>query len=107
MEGFLVSAATGALKSVTVKLATLLGDEFKNMKGMHKEIKHLSDELNYMHAFLEKMSEEENPDKEDKIWMTDVREMSYDIEDSLDDFMICIDDDKYAKKKGLIKKCNK
>jgi len=102
-----VSAATGALKAVTVKLATLLGDEFKNMKDVRKEIKPLSDELNYMHAFLEKMSEEENPDKQDKIWMTDVREMSYDIEDSLDDFMICIDDDKSAKKKSLMKKCTK
>ena len=102
-----MSAATGALKAVTVKLATLLGDELKNMKDVRKEIKPLSDELNYMHAFLEKMSEEENPDNQDKIWMTDVREMSYDIEDSLDDFMICIDDDKSAKKKSLIKKCKK
>ncbi|CAD6334600.1 unnamed protein product [Miscanthus lutarioriparius] len=107
MEGFLVGAATGALKAVTVKLATLLGDEFKNMKDVRKEIKPLFDELNYMHAFLEKMSEEENPDNQDKIWMTDVREMSYDIEDSLDDFMICIDDDKSAKKKSLMKKCTK
>ncbi|XP_066367770.1 disease resistance protein RGA5-like [Miscanthus floridulus] len=107
MESVLVSAATGALKAVTVKLATLLGDEFKNMKDVRKEIKPLSDELNYMHAFLEKMSEEENPDKQDKRWMTDVREMSYDIEDSLDDFMICIDDDKSAKKKSLMKKCTK
>ncbi|XP_066366948.1 disease resistance protein RGA5-like [Miscanthus floridulus] len=107
MEGFLVSAATGALKAVTVKLATLLGDELKNMKDVHKEIKSLSDELNCMHAFLEKMSEEENPDNQDKIWMTDVREMSYDIEDSVDDFMICIDDDKSTKKKSLMKKCTK
>jgi len=29
MESVLVSAATGALKAVTVKLATLLGDEFR------------------------------------------------------------------------------
>ena len=107
MEGFLVSAATGALKAVTVKLATLLGDEFKNMKDVRKEIKPLSDQLNYMHAFLEKMSEEENPDKEDKIWMTDVREMSYIIKDSPDDFMICINDDKSTQKKRLTKKCKK
>ncbi|XP_066365080.1 disease resistance protein PIK6-NP-like [Miscanthus floridulus] len=105
MEGFLMSAATGALKAVTVKLATLLGDEFKNMKDVRKEIKSLADELNYMHAFLEKTSEEENPNNQDKIWMTDVREMSYDIEDSLDEFMICIVDNKSPKKKSLIKKC--
>jgi disease resistance protein RPM1 len=77
------------------------------MKDVRKDIKHLSDELKYMYAFLEKMSAEENPDDQDKIWMTDVREMSYDIEDSLDDFMICIDDDKSVKKKSLMKKCTR
>lgn len=37
--------------------------------------------------------------------MRDVWEMSYDIEDNLDDFMICINDDKSAKNKRLMKKC--
>ena len=60
------------------------------MKDMRKEIKPLSDELNCIHDFLSKMSEEENPDDQDQIWMTDVWEMSYVIEDSPDDFMIYI-----------------
>ncbi|KAJ1261665.1 hypothetical protein BS78_09G047800 [Paspalum vaginatum] len=99
MEGLLVSAATGALKAVTVKLATLLGDEFKHMKDVRKEIEPLSKELDCMHDFLQKMSLDKNPDDQDKRWMTDVREMSYDIEDNLDD--------KSTKPKGLIKKCKK
>ncbi|KAJ1261667.1 hypothetical protein BS78_09G048000 [Paspalum vaginatum] len=107
MEGFLVSAATGALRAVTVKLATLLGDEFRHLKDVRKEIEPLSKELIWMHAFLKKMSEEENLDDQDKIWMMDVREMSYDIEDSLDDFLVCFDGDKSAKPKGLLKKCKK
>lgn len=110
MEGLVVSAATGALKAVTVKLATLLGDEFKNMKDVRKEINPLSEELNCIHAFLVEMSKEDNLSDKEKIWMTDVREMSYDIEDSLDDFMIHINnDDKSAKAKGLslIKKCKR
>ena len=37
MEGVLVSAASGALKAVIVKLATLLGDEFKHMKDVRKQ----------------------------------------------------------------------
>lgn len=40
------------------------------MKVVRKEIKSLADELNYIHAFLEKTSEEENPNNQDKIWMT-------------------------------------
>ncbi|XP_021303267.1 putative disease resistance RPP13-like protein 3 [Sorghum bicolor] len=110
MEGFLVSAATGALKAVTVKLAAFLGDEFKNMKDVCKEIDPLSEELNCIHAFLVEMSKEENLTDKEKIWMTEVREVSYDIEDSLDDFMIHINnDDNSAKAKGLslIKKCKR
>ncbi|WVZ96327.1 hypothetical protein U9M48_041982 [Paspalum notatum var. saurae] len=108
MEGFLVSAATGALRAVTVKLATLLGDEFKHLKDVREEIEPLSKELVWMHAFLKKMSEEENLDDQDKIWMMDVREMSYDIEDSLDDFLVCFDGDESAKpNNGLLKKCKK
>ncbi|VAI51788.1 unnamed protein product [Triticum turgidum subsp. durum] len=87
MEAALVSAATGALKPVLGKLATLLGDEYKRFKGMHIEIKSLSRELVAMEAFLLKMSEEEDPDVQDKVWMNEVRELSYDMEDSIDDFM--------------------
>ncbi|KAF7087118.1 hypothetical protein CFC21_090337 [Triticum aestivum] len=87
MEAALVSAATGALKPVLRKLATLLGDKYKHFKGVRGEIKSLSSELAAMEAFLLKMSEEEDPDVQDKVWMNEVRELSYDMEDSIDDFM--------------------
>ncbi|KAF7081517.1 hypothetical protein CFC21_099188 [Triticum aestivum] len=87
MEAVLVSAATGALRSVLEKLATLLADKYKCYKGVHGEIQFLTDELAAMHAFLLKMSEEEEPDEQDKEWVNAVRELSYDMEDSIDDFM--------------------
>lgn len=105
-----MSAAAGALKAIIVKLATLLGDEFKNMKDVRKEINPLSEELNCIHAFLVEMSNEDNLSEKEKIWMTDVREMSYDIEDNLDDLIIHINNnDKSAKTKGLslIMKCKR
>ncbi|XP_037451357.1 disease resistance protein RGA5-like [Triticum dicoccoides] len=92
MEVALVSAATGALKPVLGKLATLLGDEYKRFKGVHREIKSLSSELAAMEAFLLKISEEEDPDIQDKVWMNEIRELSYDMEDSIDDFMQSVDD---------------
>ncbi|KAF7075769.1 hypothetical protein CFC21_080520 [Triticum aestivum] len=107
MEGILVSAATGALDAVLEKLATLLVNEYKLHKGVRGEIKFLIDELTAMHAFLLKMSEEEDPDVQDKVWMTMVRELSYDIEDSIDDFVQGGEggvDDKDAKPDGFIKK---
>ncbi|CAM0878236.1 unnamed protein product [Alopecurus aequalis] len=103
MEGALVSAAAGALKPVLGKLATLLGDEYKRFRRVRKEIGFLSRELAAMEAFLLKMSMEEDPDVQDKVWMKEVRELSYDIEDSLDDFMEN-SRDKSAKPSGFMKK---
>ncbi|VAI63364.1 unnamed protein product [Triticum turgidum subsp. durum] len=87
MEAALVSAATGALKPVLEKLGALVGDKYKRFKGVRGDIKSLTRELTAMEAFLLKMSEEEDPDVHDKVWMNEVRELSYDMEDSIDDFM--------------------
>uniref|UniRef100_A0ACD5YY19 Uncharacterized protein n=1 Tax=Avena sativa TaxID=4498 RepID=A0ACD5YY19_AVESA len=83
-----VTAATGALKPVVAKLAALIGDE--GLKGVHVDIQLLADELSAMDTFLLNMAEAEDPadDVQDKAWMDKVRELSYDMEDSIDDFII-------------------
>ncbi|XP_044955353.1 disease resistance protein RGA5-like [Hordeum vulgare subsp. vulgare] len=91
MEVALVSAVTGALKPVLAKLCALAGDEYKRFKGVRGDIESLTRELAAMEAFLLKMSEEEDPDVQDKVWMNEVRELSYDMEDSIDDFMKSVD----------------
>ncbi|KAI4979414.1 hypothetical protein ZWY2020_016167 [Hordeum vulgare] len=94
MEAAPVSAVTGALKSVLGKLATLMGDEHKRL-GMARgeEIKSLADELCAMDAALLDMSGKEDPATQDKAWMNEARELSYDMEDSIDDFMQTIRDE--------------
>ncbi|XP_048537094.1 disease resistance protein RGA5-like [Triticum urartu] len=103
MEAALVSVATGVLKPVIGKLTVLLGNEYKRFKTVRKEIKSLTNELAAMEAFLLKMSEEEDPDVQDKVWMNEVRELSYDLEDAIDDFMQSIGD-KDEKPDGFIEK---
>uniref|UniRef100_A0A453Q705 Disease resistance protein RPM1 n=1 Tax=Aegilops tauschii subsp. strangulata TaxID=200361 RepID=A0A453Q705_AEGTS len=103
MEAALVSVATGVLKPVIGKLTVLLGNEYKRFKTVRKEIKSLTNELAAMEAFLLKMSEDEDPDVQDKVWMNEVRELSYDMEDTIDDFMQSIGD-KDEKPDGFIEK---
>ena len=103
MEAALVSVATGVLKPVLGKLTALLGDEYKRFTTVRKEIKSLTHELAAMEAFLLKMSEDEDPDAQDKAWMNEVRELSYDMEDAIDDFMQNVDD-KDAKPDGFMDK---
>ncbi|XBI50809.1 hypothetical protein VPH35_114163 [Triticum aestivum] len=103
MEVALVSVTTGAIKLVLEKLTALLGDEYKRFKGVRKEIKSLTSELIAMEALLLKLSEEEDPDVQDKFWMNELRELSYDMEDGIDDFMQSVDDND-VKPAGFIEK---
>jgi disease resistance protein RPM1 len=103
MEAALVSVATGALKPVMGKLGALLGDRYKRFKELRKDIKSLAHELAAMDAFLIKMSKEEDPDVQDKVWMNEVRELSYDMEDYIDDFMQSVDDEG-TKPEGFIRR---
>nr|USU81736.1 BSR [Brachypodium sp.] len=87
MAGFIVTASTGVLKPLLVKLATLMGDEFAKLKNLRKEIKFISEELTSMKDALDVLSDLDELDKQTKGWRDQVREMSYDIEDIIDDFM--------------------
>lgn len=86
-----MSAATGALRPVSGKLVALLGDEYKRLTGIHTEIKSLTRELETIEAFLKNMAEAEDLNPQDKAWMKEVRELSYDVEDNLDEFMARVD----------------
>jgi hypothetical protein len=80
----------GALPSVIEKLAGLAAGEYNLQKGLKGEIKFLQLELESMKGALEKVSSTpaDRLDIQDKIWARDLRELSYDIEDSIDTFMV-------------------
>jgi disease resistance protein RPM1 len=87
MAEIMVSASTGAMNSLLGKLATLMGEEFFKLKNLRKEIKFINDELIGMKDALEGLSYLDELDLQTKRWRDIVREMSYDIEDIIDDFM--------------------
>ncbi|KAJ1276519.1 hypothetical protein BS78_05G219900 [Paspalum vaginatum] len=88
MDGVLVSAATGAMSSLLAKLAELLREDYQMQKGTRREIAFLKDELSSMNALLERLADMEAPlDPQTKEWRDQVREMAYDIEDCVDEYM--------------------
>ncbi|KAM0924535.1 hypothetical protein ACQ4PT_004536 [Festuca glaucescens] len=81
---------TGALGSLLPKLVKLLKEEYKLQKGVKKDVKFLERELRSVHAALSKVADVP-PDQLDelvKIWADDVRDLSYDMEDAADSFLM-------------------
>ncbi|XP_034569102.1 disease resistance protein RGA5 isoform X1 [Setaria viridis] len=85
--------ATAALGSLLPKLATLLSDEYKLQKRVRGEIRFLQAEMESMQAALERVSRlpAHQIDDLNKIWVRDLKELVYDIEDSVDAFKVSVD----------------
>ncbi|TVU24893.1 hypothetical protein EJB05_27357, partial [Eragrostis curvula] len=87
VKTIVVSASTGVIKPLLSKLTTLMGDEYKKLKGVRTQVSLLKDELGTINAFLETLELMDELDPLVKNWKSHVREMAYDIEDCIDDFM--------------------
>jgi ATPase subunit of ABC transporter with duplicated ATPase domains len=100
-----MEVVTGALPSVITKLGELLVGEFKLQKGVKGEIRFLQAELESMKGALEKVSNTpaDQLDIQDKIWAKELRELSYDIEDNIDTFMVRGQGNEQAKLRGIKK----
>ncbi|CAO2164174.1 unnamed protein product [Urochloa humidicola] len=93
MEAAVVSVAHGAMGSLLGKLGDLLSAKYKLLKEAGEQIKCLKTELEYMHAFLKTISDTEEPNEQDKCRAKEIRELSYDIEDSVNEFMLRVERD--------------
>ncbi|XBJ21042.1 hypothetical protein VPH35_011763 [Triticum aestivum] len=82
-----VSATIGVMRPLLGKLAALAGEEYSKLKGVKKQASFLEKELSAMNAALEKMELMDELDPVARDWRDHVREMSYDMENCIDDFV--------------------
>lgn len=84
----MVSAACGVMNSLLRKLTTLLEKEYMLLKDVKHNITFLRNELTCMNLLLFKLADIEDLDVQVKEWRNKVRELAYDIEDCVDNFMV-------------------
>lgn len=80
------------MASLAVKLNSILMPKYELMAGARADVLFLRAELESMHAFLERLSTVRDPDAQVKAWAKEVRELAYDAEDTIDEFMWHVDD---------------
>jgi len=81
-----VGASNDAVKSLVNKLGSLLAQEYTLIGGVRDDIQYITDELGSMQAFLNRLKRAPGSHDEQRLdWMKQVREVSYDIEDCVDD----------------------
>jgi len=84
----MMSSSLGAMGSLLGKLHTQLTSPEHQLPGSLKDgIEHLKQDLEELNSFLVDLSRLEGPNAMVKRWMSEVRELSYDMEDYVDSTM--------------------
>uniref|UniRef100_A0A0E0AQT6 Pi36 n=1 Tax=Oryza glumipatula TaxID=40148 RepID=A0A0E0AQT6_9ORYZ len=86
---------TGAMNSLIPKLGELLKEKYNLHKDLRRKIDSLTKELRRVQAVLHMVGEvpPEQHNELVKLWASDLREASYDMEDIIDTFLVHVDDD--------------
>ncbi|EMS68441.1 Disease resistance protein RPP13 [Triticum urartu] len=89
-----MQVATGALSPLLRKLGDLLVAEFTLSSRVKKGVKSLTTELEMMYVVLSKVGDvpPEQLDPQVRIWAAKVRELSYNMEDAVDAYMVRVYD---------------
>ncbi|XP_048552563.1 disease resistance protein RGA5-like [Triticum urartu] len=88
---------TGAMIPLLRKLGELLSDEYNLEKRVRKGVKSLLTEMEMMHVVLRKVGEmhEEKLEEQVRVWAGKVRDLSYDMDDAVDTFMVWAKEDSH------------
>ncbi|PIA30597.1 hypothetical protein AQUCO_05500128v1 [Aquilegia coerulea] len=90
-EAFVLSAASAIVASVVKSLGKLVIDQTiafgTSFREVHEQFKSLMDELESIQGFLHTADSNHNQDPGIRIWVSDVREIAYDVDDVIDAFL--------------------
>uniref|UniRef100_A0A453ACJ4 Disease resistance protein RPM1 n=1 Tax=Aegilops tauschii subsp. strangulata TaxID=200361 RepID=A0A453ACJ4_AEGTS len=80
-----VGASAATMKSLLGKLGGLLAQEYTLIRGVNSDLQYINDELATMQSFLRTVAGSHDSDDLMKDWMKQIRDVTYDVEDCIDD----------------------
>ncbi|KAM3393332.1 hypothetical protein ACQJBY_014158 [Aegilops geniculata] len=91
MEATVLSIGKSVLNGALSYAKSAVAEEVALQLGVQRDQAFITDELEMMQAFLEAAHEERDDHKVVKTWVKQVRDVAYDVEDSLQDFAVRIE----------------
>ncbi|KAF7850251.1 hypothetical protein BT93_L5685 [Corymbia citriodora subsp. variegata] len=82
--------AESPVTHLLTKLAQFVGNEVRHLTGCHEEALLVRGELERVRAFLRVANSLEENDEEVKVWVKQLRNTAYDMEDALDEFSLLL-----------------
>ncbi|XP_057502447.1 disease resistance protein RPP13-like [Actinidia eriantha] len=86
---------------VVQRLGELLIEQVIFLREVRDEVQWLRNKLQYMLCFLHDAEEKQDGDRRIQKWISDIRDVAYDAEDIIDNFILEVEDRKTPKKMGL------
>ncbi|KAF8402085.1 hypothetical protein HHK36_013037 [Tetracentron sinense] len=80
--------AESAVSFLLDRLLVLSQEEVKLLRGVRREVEYIRDELQSIRGFLRDADAREESEELVKVWVMQVRDVAYEIEDVLDDFTL-------------------
>uniref|UniRef100_K3ZNR1 NB-ARC domain-containing protein n=1 Tax=Setaria italica TaxID=4555 RepID=K3ZNR1_SETIT len=91
MEATALSVGKSVLNGALGYAKSAFAEEVALQLGIQRDHAFVSDELEMMQSFMMEAHEERNDNKVVKIWVKQVRDTAYDVEDSLQDFAVRVE----------------
>lgn len=85
-----MDVVTGAMSTLLPMLGDLLTQEYQLQASVRDDVAFLKAELESMEAALLRISEDRPPDAQDRLWAREVRELSHDVEDCVEAFLVLL-----------------
>ncbi|KAE9466154.1 hypothetical protein C3L33_01933, partial [Rhododendron williamsianum] len=90
---------------VVERLGELLIEQVVFLRGVRDEVTWLRNKLDMMSCFLKDAEEKQDGDHRVRKWISDVRDLAYDAEDIIDNFILKVEEGEGTPKKMGLKDC--